>query len=204
MTLKLEKITAHLACWLPLGYLVFGAVNRDLGADPQEQVMHLLGFWGLLFLLLSLSITPMRRLLRMPWVFQFRRMLGLYAAFYLLLHIATFTIFYLNFNVYELWNETLKRPYISVGMLAFILLIPLVATSTKSMQRRLGKKWVKLHRLVYLIACLGVIHFVWQTKADLNEPLSYALILVFLIGIRLYWFLASKKRSGKARQSFRS
>ncbi len=196
MTVKPSKIAGHLLCWFPVGYLLFGVLTQNLGADPQERVMHLLGYWGLLFLLLSLSITPLRRLFGVNWIFQYRRILGLYAAFYLLLHILAFTFFYLDFNLSELWRETIKRPYISVGMLAFILLCPLVLTSTKKMQKRLGKNWVKLHRLVYLIALLGVIHFVWQSKADLNEPLSYALLLIVLLGVRAYWYF-SKRKSAK-------
>ena len=193
MNVKLAKIVAHLLCWLPLGYLVVAVSTRNLGADPQERVMHLLGYWGLLFLLLGLAITPVRRLFKVSWLFQYRRMLGLYAAFYLLLHITTFTLFYLNLNLSELWNETIQRPYISVGMLGFMLIIPLVLTSTKTMQKRLGRNWAKLHRLVYVIAVLGIIHFVWQSKADLNEPLSYALVLIVLLGVRVYWYLRKRK-----------
>ena len=193
MNVKPAKIVAHLFCWLPLGYLVVAAYARNLGADPQERVMHLLGYWGLLFLLLGLAITPVRRLFKFSWLFQFRRMLGLYAAFYLLLHIKTFTLFYLNLNLSELWSETIQRPYISVGMLGFMLIIPLVLTSTKTMQKRLGRNWAKLHRLVYVIAVLGIIHFVWQSKADLNEPLSYALVLIVLLGVRVYWYLRKRK-----------
>ena len=198
MTVKPSKVIAHLICWLPLFYLLFCVFNRTLGADPQEQVMHLLGYWGLMFLLLGLSVTPLRKLFKVTWVYQHRRMLGLYAAFYLFLHIMAFTTFYLNFNLSELWSETLKRPYISVGMFGFVLMMPLIITSTSKMQKRLGRNWIKLHRLVYVIALLGVIHFVWQSKADLNEPLLYALILVFLLGIRLFWYLSKLIKSHSA------
>jgi methionine sulfoxide reductase heme-binding subunit len=187
------KILVHALCWLPLLYMVYGVFNRTLGADPQEKVMHLLGYWALLFLLIGLSVTPLRKVLRISRLSRYRRVFGLYAAFYLMLHMIAFTLFYLNADLSELWRETIKRPYISVGMLAFTLMIPLVVTSTKKMQKRLGRNWARLHRIVYLIAPLGVVHFIWQSKADLNEPLLYALILTILLGVRCYWHIANLK-----------
>ncbi len=181
------KLAAHIGCWIPLFYLIYAAVYRQLGADPQEEMLHQLGLWTLIWLLCGLSITPIKRLFSLPKLIQYRRMLGLYAFFYLFLHILVFFWFYLDANITELLDEVIKRPYITLGMLATLLILPLVATSTRAMQRRLGKHWKKLHQLVYPIAILGSLHFIWQTKSDLNEPLLYFIWLVILLSIRIYF-----------------
>jgi len=183
---KLSKVLAHIACWVPLAYLIYAAYNRQLGADPQEEMLHQLGLWTLIYLLIGLSITPLNRIFKWSILVKYRRMLGLYAFLYLLLHLTIFFIFYLELSLSYLWDEIIERPYISVGMLAMLLLIPLVVTSTKSMQRRLGRNWKKLHQLVYPIAILAITHFIWQSKSDLNEPLLYLIWLVFLLGFRVY------------------
>lgn len=157
-----------------------------LGADPQEEMLHQLGLWALIFLLAGLSLTPINKIFQLPVLIKFRRMLGLYAFWYLILHLTVFFIFYLELDFSYLLDEIIERPYITVGMLAMLLLIPLVVTSTKSMQRRLGRKWKKLHQLVYPIAILAITHFIWQSKSDLNEPLLYLIWLVFLLGFRIY------------------
>lgn len=186
MHYKLSKVLAHIACWVPLAYLIYAAYNRQLGADPQEEMLHQLGLWTLIYLLIGLSITPLNRIFKWSILVKYRRMLGLYAFLYLLLHLTIFFIFYLELSLSYLWDEIIERPYISVGMLAMLLLIPLVVTSTKSMQRRLGRNWKKLHQLVYPIAILAITHFIWQSKSDLNEPLLYLIWLVFLLGFRVY------------------
>ena len=186
MNYKVFKILAHISCWLPFVYLVYAASNRLLGADPQEEMLHQLGLWTLIYLFLGLSITPVNKLFKLPHLIKFRRMLGLYAIFYLLLHITLFFIFYLEMDFSFLLEEIIERPYITVGMAATILLLPLAFTSTKSMQRKLGKNWKKLHKLVYLIAILAIIHFIWQSKSDLNEPLLYLIWLVAVLGYRIY------------------
>jgi len=188
---KIIKVAAHIACWIPLCFLIYAAIFRQLGADPQEEMLHQLGLWTLIFLLLGLSITPLYRLLSLPQLVKYRRMLGLYAFFYLNLHILVFFLFYLNANLSELLDETIKRPYITLGMTAFLLMIPLVITSTKVMQRKLGRKWKKLHQLVYFIATLGAIHFIWQSKSDLNEPMVYFLWLVLALSIRAFYMKKS-------------
>ena len=167
------KLLAHLASWLPLVWLVYAGFSGNLGGDPQTKLMHDLGWWGLLFLLLSLSITPLRRVSGVNLLIKFRRMLGLYSFFYLSLHLVTYFAFYLEFRWFELGKEIIERPYITVGFLAWLLMIPLTITSTKKLQRRLGRKWASLHKLVYSIAALGLVHYVWQSKSDLNEPLIY-------------------------------
>ncbi|MET1255929.1 sulfite oxidase heme-binding subunit YedZ [Aliikangiella maris] len=181
--IKTVRIFAHVAAMLPLTWLIFGIFTNQLGADPQEKLLHELGYWGMVFLLLSLSMTPARYVIpNIPWV-KFRRMLGLYAAFHSLLHLLSYFIFILDFNLSEFINETVERPYIWFGMLAFIGLIPLVLTSTKAAQRRLKQRWKKLHQLVYFIIILVLIHFIWQSKSDLNEPLIYIIwaILLFIM-----------------------
>ena len=187
MYYKLSKIGAHLACWIPLVYLIYAVNNRLLGADPQEETMHQLGLWTLIFLLIGLSITPLNRLFKLPILVKFRRMFGLYAVFYLILHITIFFIFFLENSISYLWDEVIERPYITVGMLATLMLLPLVFTSTRKMQRRMGRNWKKLHKLVYPIAILGITHFIWQSKSDLNEPLLYLIWLSFILGYRIYY-----------------
>ena len=196
MLYKSLKIIAHILCWVPIGYILYAANNRLLGADPQESLLELLGLWTLIFLFLCLSITPVARIIKKPVVIKFRRLLGLYSAAYLLFHIATFFIFYLEMDLGYLVTEIVERPYITVGMLAALLLIPLSITSTKKMQRRLGRNWKRLHQLTYLVAILAIIHFIWQTKSDLNEPLTYLLWLVFLFGYRIYQKIVRKKTMG--------
>lgn len=183
---KITKILAHLFSWLPLAWLFYAASTAQLGGDPQEEVLHELGIWGLIFLLLSLSITPLKKLFSsLPWI-KFRRMLGLYGAFYIFLHLLMFVAFYLQFSLQALWSEIIERPYITVGMIAVVGLIPLVFTSTKASQRRLGKKWKKLHQLVYPIIVLALVHYIWQTKSDLNEPFLYVFWGIVIFGFRLY------------------
>ncbi len=186
MNYKLLKIITHILCWLPLSYLIYAAIYRLLGADPQEEMLHQLGLWTLIFLLLGLTITPLNRIFKLPVLVKFRRMLGLYAFLYLLLHITVFFIFYLELNFSFLWEEVIERPYITVGMIATLLIIPLVLTSTRAMQRRLGRQWKKLHRLTYIVSILGITHFIWQSKSDLNEPLLYLIWLTLILGYRIY------------------
>lgn len=185
MAYKFSKILAHIACFTPFIWLFYAAYSRNLGADPQEKMLHELGLWALIFLLLGLTVTPVRRVLSLSVLLKFRRMLGLYAAFYLTLHILVFFYFYLESNLLLLWDEVVERPYVTVGMLATLFMIPLVITSTKNMQRRLGRSWKKLHNLVYVISLLAIIHYIWQSKADLNEPLLYTIWLCAVLGFRL-------------------
>jgi len=175
----------HFSCWLPFGYVLYGIHQRKLGADPQEAVLETFGLWALIFLLLCLSLSPLASILKKRILIRYRRMLGLYFAFYLSLHLTTFFVFFaeidINFLIAEIWD----RPYIFIGILAWVLTLPLIFTSTKKMQRYLGRRWKKLHQLTYLIAVLGVSHFLWQSKSDLNEPLIYMIWLLVLFGYRL-------------------
>ena len=185
---RVLKVILHIACWLPLIYLIYAVNHRLLGADPQEEMLHQLGLWTLIFLLGGLSITPLNRIFKFPVLVKYRRILGLYAFFYLILHITTFFIFFLENSISYLWDEIIERPYITVGMLATLMLLPLVFTSTRKMQRKLGRNWKRIHKLVYPIAILGITHFIWQSKSDLNEPLLYLIWLVSILGFRLYYF----------------
>ncbi len=189
--MKTLKVIAHLLAWIPLGWLVYSALTHNLGGDPQTKLMHELGSWGLIFLLLSLSITPLRKLTRQPQLIKFRRMLGLFSAWYLFLHTLAYVALYLSFDFGDLASEVVERPYITIGFLALLMLIPLTFTSTKKSQRRLGKNWKKLHQLSYIIAGLGLVHLVWQTKSDLNEPLIYVAWGALLLAARIWY----KKKS---------
>jgi sulfoxide reductase heme-binding subunit YedZ len=177
------------ACLLPALYLVagaFGVLGLSLGADPVKYMLHACGLWALRFLFITLCMTPLRDATRSVFWLRFRRMFGLFAFFYVVLHFTVYLLLDQAGKLSALWEDILKRPYITIGMLAFVLLMPLAVTSTAKMQRRLGRRWTKLHRLIYVIAVLGVWHFWWQVKKDIREPLVYACILAVLLGYRLY------------------
>jgi len=181
---------------LPAASLVVSALTDRLGADPVEHVTHVTGDWALRFLLLSLAVTPLRRLLGWGWAAPLRRTLGLTAFGYACLHY----LIYLGLENFFDWQliveDVLKRRYAWVGFTAFLCLVPLAVTSTRAMIRRLGRRWILLHRLVYLAAALGVIHFLWLVKSDLREPLLYAAVLSLLLGLRL-WFRLVRSRIRK-------
>jgi sulfoxide reductase heme-binding subunit YedZ len=187
-SIRILKVLLFLACLIPLGKLtleIFGVAGMSLGANPIEELIHRLGIWGLNFLLITLTVTPLRRLTGKNWLLRFRRMLGLFAFFYVLLHFLTYSGLDQRFDLSAIIEDIAERPYITVGFTALLLLVPLAATSTQAMMRRLGRRWQKLHRLVYLIAILGVVHFYWQVKLDTLEALIYAAILAILLGYRL-------------------
>jgi len=173
-------------CLLPFVFIVVQAFAGSLGTNPVEAMTHRTGDWALRFLLITLSITPLRRIINLPWLIKIRRMLGLYAFFYAFMHFITYIWFDQYFDWMEILIDIPKRPFITVGFAAFLLLIPLAVTSTNKMMRRLKKNWTKLHKLIYLIAALGVLHFLWVVKADTFEPLVYAIILLVLFSYRAY------------------
>ncbi len=188
-----------LSC-LPGLYLLtqaLGLAGSGLGANPVEALLHELGLWGLRFLLLGLAITPLRRLSGWFWLTRFRRMIGLFAFFYVVLHFLTYAILDQGLLIEAIVEDIIKRPYITLGIIALLLLIPLAVTSTSAMMRRLGKNWLRLHRLVYPVAMLAVWHFYWQVKLDTLEASVYALILAVLLGIRVYFRFRSKGRSAR-------
>ena len=179
------KIAAFLASLTPLGLLGFDAYNDNLGANPIEVITRSTGTSTLVFLLLTLTVTPLRRISGQQWLIKLRRMLGLYAFFYACLHFSTYIWLDQFFDLEEIVKDVIKRPFITVGFASFVLLIPLALTSTTGMIRRLGKRWQQLHRLVYVIGVGGVVHFLWLVKADLTQPIIYGSILGLLLGYRL-------------------
>lgn len=181
---KTLKPLVFLGCLIPFGLLCLDARNGELGANPIEVITRSTGTWTLVFLLATLSVTPLRKISRTPAWIKFRRMLGLFAFFYACLHFTTY--FWLDqfFDLQGIARDVAERPFITVGFLSFVLLIPLAMTSTSGMIRRLGRRWQQLHRLVYLIAIGGVVHYLWLVKADLTQPLIYGLLLSLLLGYR--------------------
>ena len=192
---RIYKPLLFLVCLLPFARLVaaaFGFAGQSLSANPVEDILHSLGLWGLKFLVLTLMVTPLRDLLGKPWLLSFRRMLGLYTFFYILMHFLTWLIIDQDFYLAGVLEDVAKRPFITIGFAAFLMLIPLAITSMNGMMRRLGKRWKKLHRLVYVIAILGVWHYYWLIKADIREPLAYAGVIALLLGYRVW---KARKRS---------
>ena len=182
--MKATKLLVFLFSFLPFLNLVYGIFTDNLGANPIEYVLHSTGFWTLTFLVITLTITPLRKIKRLNKLIQFRRMLGLFAFFYSFLHFGI----YLGIDRFFEWAEIVKdlteRPYITIGFTAFILLMPLTLTSTKKSIRKMGKRWTKLHRLIYIIVVLGVLHFWWLVKKDITEPLIFAVIIIMLLALR--------------------
>jgi sulfoxide reductase heme-binding subunit YedZ len=182
------KAVIWLCCLAPFAWLAvraFGVAGTSLGANPVQTVLHTCGKTGLNILLVTLAVTPIRMLTHVNALVRVRRLLGLFSFFYLVLHLLTYAALDLRLQWNTLWVDVSERPYITVGMLALIGMIPLAVTSTKGMQKRLGRRWVKLHRLIYPIAILGVLHFFWQVKADITEPLVYSAVLAVLLGYRV-------------------
>ena len=179
------KPLVFILCLVPFGQLAYYAYTGDLGVNPIEFITRFTGSWALLFLLGSLAVTPLRRLTRWNELIKFRRMLGLFAFSYALAHFSTYLVLDLFFDWAAIGKDILKRPYITAGFTAFVLMIPLAITSTAAMIRRLGKRWQQLHRLVYLAAIGGVIHFYWLVKADIRRPAQYGAVLALLLGYRL-------------------
>ena len=196
MKLKLLKLVVFFAALIPLGLLGLKAYQGNLGANPIEVITHSTGDWTIRFLLITLSITPLRRITGWQGWIRFRRMLGLFAFFYGFLHLTTWVWLDKFFDVHEMIADIYKRPFITVGMSALLLMTPLALTSTKGWIRRLGKRWQSLHRLIYVSAILGVIHYWWLVKADISKPEQYAIILAVLLGIRVV--IAARKRSQTA------
>jgi len=207
--IRFLKVVVFLACLAPLAWLLWkflGPTPSDmstwgvgLGANPIEKITHATGDWTLRFLLITLAITPLRKLLRLPALIKFRRMFGLFAFFYACLHFTTYIWLDKSFNLHEMLLDIAKRKFITVGFAAFLLLIPLAVTSTAGWIRRLGgKRWQALHRLIYISAIAGVIHYLWLVKADIRKPLIYGAILAVLLLYRIVAWMVPviRKRGG--------
>jgi len=179
------KPLLFLICLLPLARLVYLAFNGGLGANPIEFITRSTGTWTLVGLMLTLAVTPVRRLTGRNELIRYRRMLGVFAFFYASLHFTTYIWLDQFFDPASILKDIYKRPFITIGFAAFLLLLPLAITSTNAMMRRLGRRWQQLHRLVYLIGFLGVLHYWWLVKKDLTQPLIYGLVLLVLLSLRL-------------------
>ena len=204
LTSKWTKVVVFLLCLVPLGMLIWRMVHAvlvgqpfyaNLSADPIKFIEHWLGDWTLRFVVITLAITPLRKILRLPQLIRFRRMLGLFAFFYACLHFSAWLGLDQFFDWSSMMKDIAKRPYITVGFFGFVLLIPLALTSTAASIRRLGgKRWRMLHRLIYITAIAGVIHYWWLVKSDIHKPLEYALLVGILFAWRLGTWLIDRSR----------
>jgi sulfoxide reductase heme-binding subunit YedZ len=179
------KVLVFLLSLVPLGYLGWRAWNQDLTANPIEYITHFTGDWTIRFLVLTLAVTPLRKIFNLPDLIRFRRMIGLFAFFYGFLHFSTYLGVDKFFDFHEIWGDIAKRPYITVGFTGFVLMIPLAVTSTAGWIRRIGgRQWQRLHRLVYVSAIAGVFHYYWLVKSDIRQPVLYAVLVAVLLGFR--------------------
>jgi sulfoxide reductase heme-binding subunit YedZ len=188
LTSKWTKLVVFLLCVVPLGMLILQAAQGQLTANPIEFITHTTGDWTLRFLVITLAITPLRKILRLPQLIRFRRMLGLFAFFYACLHFSTWIGLDKFFDWAEMWKDVQKRRFLTLGFTGFLLMIPLAITSTKGWIRRLGgKRWQMLHRAIYLSAIAGVIHYYWLVKSDVRKPVMYGA----MVGVLLAWRLGT-------------
>ena len=196
MTVRRIKQWVFAACLIPLGLLVWAAFTGGLTANPIEDITHRTGDWTLRFLLAALAVTPLRKLLGWSSLASYRRMVGLFAFFYAVLHLSTYLVLDFFFAFDLILDDIVERRYVTAGFTGFVLLVPLALTSTKGMIRRLGgQRWRRLHRLGYLAAVAGVVHYLWLVKIDIGPPLVYAAVLAVLFGVRL-WFAYTTRTVG--------
>ena len=190
------KAAVFAACLIPLANLFWLGFGDGLGANPVEVITRSTGRWTLIFLCITLTVTPLRWLTGWSWVLRLRRMLGLYAFFYASLHFSIFLVLDHFFDLVAIGADILKRPFVTVGFLALVLMVPLAATSTNNMVKRLGaRRWQALHRLVYVVAVSGVVHYFWLVKKDLTQPLIYGAIVAALLLVRVYVARRTSRRA---------
>ncbi|HDZ10277.1 MAG TPA: sulfoxide reductase heme-binding subunit YedZ [Pseudohongiella sp.] len=182
---------------LPFAYLLQGAVLNTLGADPARELALETGRWALRFLLMSLAITPLREQTGLAGLFPLRRTLGLFALFYAVLHFIIYMVFLLELRWSEIGSDIVERPYITVGFTALLILVAMGVTSTKAMMRRLGRRWKRLHQLVYLASLLALLHLLWILRTDLFDAVFYGTLLLLLLGYRLVTRLKRRVKSGR-------
>ena len=201
-TIVFLKVAVWIACLWPAALLVYGALTPDgLGPDPTGKITHATGYTTLMLITIGLGIAPVRRLFpRLGWMIKFRRLIGLFAFFYATLHLLTWVALYTSFDVNAMATDIVKRRYITVGMAAWLLLVPLALTSTNWAIRKLGKKWGRLHKLVYLVAILGVIHYWWQVKHGVLLPLPFTIAIAILLLLRPLQALLGRKRQAAVAQ----
>jgi methionine sulfoxide reductase heme-binding subunit len=197
------KVAVWILALLPAALLAWDGLNDDLTAEPITEITHRTGWWALSLLLVSLAVTPLRRLTGWNWLIKLRRPIGLFAFFYACLHVLTYFGLDQGFAFDYIAEDVVERPYITVGFTAWVLLIPLAVTSTQGWIRRLGKRWQRLHRLVYAAAGLGVLHFLWLVKADTREPLVFAAVLALLFVLRLPVFQRRRAERKRGRRGSR-
>jgi sulfoxide reductase heme-binding subunit YedZ len=194
--LLIARVLTFLGCLAPAVLLTYRAfVTGDLGINPIETLTHETGQWALRFLLASLAITPLRRLTGWNRVIVFRRMLGLFAFFYAILHLSVWVVFDHYFTLATMLEDIAKRPFITMGTISLLLMVPLALTSTKWAIRKMGRRWQALHRLVYVSAAAAVVHFIWKEKVIINETILYAAVLALLLGIRIWFVLRARART---------
>jgi sulfoxide reductase heme-binding subunit YedZ len=177
----------------PAGYLVYLTLTNNLGINPAETLQLETGIWALRFLVATLAVTPLRRLSGWNRLIQYRRMLGLFAFFYAFVHFLTYLILDQYFALDQMLADVVKRPFITMGFIAFVLMIPLAVTSTKGWIRRLGRRWQSLHRLIYVSGVAAAIHYIWKVKVPLGPPVYYAAVVALLLAFRMYWSIRSAK-----------
>ena len=193
---KWTKLPVFVLCLVPLGQLAWRGLHHHLTANPIEFITHQTGDWTLIFIVTTLAVTPARKVLRLPELIRFRRMIGLFAFFYGFLHFSTWIGLDKFFDWTEMLHDVRKRPFITVGFTGFTLMIPLALTSTAGWIRRLGgKRWLALHRLIYVTAIAGVVHYYWLVKSDIRKPLFYGTLVALLLTLRLaFWFFTRRGR----------
>jgi sulfoxide reductase heme-binding subunit YedZ len=183
------KPALFIVCLIPLAQLAYGFYTDDLTANPIEYITRFTGSWALIILITSLAVTPSRKIFGWNALIRYRRMLGLFAFFYAVLHFLIYMVLDHFFDFQAIAKDIYKRPYVTAGFTSFVLMVPLALTSTAAMIRRLGKRWQQLHRLAYIASAAGVLHFYWLVKSDIRRPVQYGAVLALLLGVRLAYAL---------------